>query len=138
MMVYKNILIPTDGMKAGEDVIEFICFIQKVIQAVIHVIYVLEVPRNLPLDAEQPEKLVIAKAAIDKAIKIAGKYQVVLNTSIVYARSTEEAIISTAADLKCDVIAIAQDNHKLGIFANTAATIYQKAKCNIWLFNNKG
>lgn len=136
-MVYKNILIPTDGMKAGEDVIEFICSIQKVIAAVIHVIYVLEVPRNLPLDADLPDKLATAKAAIDKAITIAQKYRVVLNTSIVYARSAEDAVISTAADLKCDVIAIAQDNHKLGIFADTAAAIYQKAKCNIWLFNNK-
>lgn len=124
-------------MKAGEDVIEFICSIQKVIQAMIHVIYVLEVPRNLPLDAELPDKLDTAKAVIDKAMAISQKYQVVINTSIVYARSAEEAVISTAADLKCDVIAIAQDNHKLGIFSNTAATIYQKAKCNIWLFNNK-
>lgn len=136
-MLYKNILIPTDGMKAGEDVIEFICSIQKVIQAMIHVIYVLEVPRNLPLDAELPDKLDTAKAVIDKAMAISQKYQVIINTSIVYARSAEEAVISTAADLKCDVIAIAQDNHKLGIFSNTAATIYQKAKCNIWLFNNK-
>lgn len=136
-MVYRNILIPTDGTKANEDVIEFICSIQKVIQSVIHVIFVLEVPRNLPLDAELPDKLAIAKAAIDKAVNIARKYGVELNTSIVYARSAEEAVISTAADLKCDMIAIAQDNHKLGIFANSAATIYQKAKCNIWLFNNK-
>lgn len=136
-MIYRNILIPTDGTKANEDVIEFICSIQKVIQSVIHCLYVLEVPRNLPLDAEMPDRLAIAKAVIDKAVAIAQKYQVNLNTSIVYARSAEDAVISTAGDLKCDVIAIAQDNHKLGIFANTAATIYQKAKCNIWLFNNK-
>lgn len=136
-MVYKNILIPTDGTKANEDVIEFICSIQKVTRAVIHAVFVLEVPRNLPLEAELPDKLAVAKAAIDKAVNIAKGYGVEINTSIVYARSAEEAVISTAADLKCDVIAIAQDNHKLGIFANSAATIYQKAKCNIWLFNNK-
>jgi nucleotide-binding universal stress UspA family protein len=136
-MVYKNILIPTDGTKANEDVIEFICSIQKVIQAAIHVIFVVEVPRNLPLDAELPDKVATAKAVIDKTVMIAKKYEVELNASTVYARSAEEAVISTASDLKCDVIAIAQDNHKLSIFANTAATIYQKAKCNIWLFNNK-
>lgn len=136
-MIYKNILIPTNGGKAYEDIIEFICSIQPVIQAEIHVTYMLEVPRNLPLDADLPDKSNLARAALDQAVKIGRKYQVSLNTSVVFTRSAEDAVISTAEDLKCDVIVIVQDNHKLGIFGDAAAAIYQKAKCNVWLFNNK-
>jgi len=134
---YKNILIPTDGNQASEDVIEFMCSIQKSINAIITVVYVIEVPRNLPLGAEMPEKVEAAKIAIKNAKKIAEEKNAVISTTIIYARTAEDSIISTAEDIKCDVIAIAQDNQKLRIFANAAANIYQKAKCNVWLLNNK-
>ncbi|MCX7747032.1 MAG: universal stress protein [Clostridia bacterium] len=136
-MECKNILIPTDGKRSCEDIIDLICSIQRVIGTNIHVIYVIEVPRNLPLNAQMPDKVEYARASIERALKIAEKHEVMIHTSIIYARTVEDSIISTAEDLKCDVIAIAQDNHKLRIFANSAANIYQKAKCNVWLFNNK-
>lgn len=136
-MIYKSILIPTDGSVTSENVIEFICSVQKVVNAVINVIYVVEVPRNLPLGAIVPEKSEIAKNSLNAAQEIADKYSVKINTSIIYARTSEDSIITTADQLKCDVIAIAQDNQKLRIFSNTASNIYQRANCSVWLFNNK-
>jgi len=133
----RNILIPTDGKQISESVINFICSVQKIIGSDINVIYVVEVPRNLPLNAPMPDKVQAAKAAIDRAREIAENHGASINTSIIYARTAEDSIISTAEELKCDVIAIAQDNQKLRIFANAAANIYQRAKCSVWLFNNK-
>ena len=136
--MYKNILIPTDGKQYSEEIVEFICSIQKVMKAVINVVYVIEVPRNLPLNAEIPDRVEAAKSAVNNARDIAERYDVDLNTSIIYARTVEDSIIATAQELKCDVIAIAQDNHKLKIFSNSASNIYQRARCSVWLFNNKG
>lgn len=133
----KKILIPADGKQASYDVIDFICSIQAVIGSKIHVAYVVEVPRNLPLDTMVPEKVEAAKEAISQAQQIAGRYGADIGTSIIYARTAEDSIVSTAEDLHCDVIAIAQDNQKLRIFANAASNIYQRAKCSVWLFNNK-
>lgn len=136
-MLYKNILIPTDGTSTSESVIDFICKIHSAIDVEIHVVYVIEVPRNLPLATMIPEKAEFARAAIKAAEDIAERYEARMNTSIIYARTIEDSIINTAVDLKCDVIAIAQDNKKLRIFSNTASNIYQRAKCSVWLFNNK-
>lgn len=136
-MAYKNILIPTDGTKTSENVIEFICSIQSIVNAVINIVYVVEVPRNLPLSAIIPEKAELAKSAVEKAHTIAHKYNAPVSTSIIYARTFEDTVLSTAESLKCDVIAIAQDNQKLRIFSNTASNIYQRAKCSVWLFNDK-
>lgn len=136
-MAYKNILIPTDGTKTSEDIIEFICSIQAVMDAEINIVYVIEVPRNLPLGSPMPEVSKRAHEAIERVDEIAKRYQAKVNTSIIYARTMEDSIIMTAEELKCDVIAIAQDNHKLRIFSNTASNIYQRAKCSVWLFNNK-
>lgn len=135
--MYKNILIPSDGSKTSENVIEFICSIQKVVNANINIVYVIEVPRNLPLGTILPEKAEAAKSAIENALAIAKKYDVTINSSIIYARTIEDTIITTSEDLQCDVIAIAQDNKKLRIFSNTTSNIYQKSKCSVWLFNNK-
>lgn len=136
-MVFRSILIPTDGTATSEDIIDFICSIQYKTCVDIHVIYVIEVPRNLPLDAEIPEKVELARAAICRVNMIAEKYDIKIRASIIYARTAEDSILATADELKCDVIAIAQDNHKLRIFSNAASNIYQRAKCSVWLFNNK-
>ncbi len=136
-MKHQHILVPTDGSQSSEEIIGFICSIQKVVNSNISVVFVIEVPRNMPLDANLPDKTAQADEVLKRVMQIAANYQSQVNTSIIYARSAEEAIISTAQDLKCDVIAIAQDDHRLSIFANKATTIYQKAKCSVWLFNNK-
>lgn len=136
-MTYQNILIPTDGTQISENVIEFICSLQPVMKANINVVYVIEVPRNLPLGEPIPGKVELAQQAIGRVRDIAEKYDVELNALTIYARTIEDSIISTAQELKCDVIAIAQDNQRLRIFANVASNIYQRAKCSVWLFNNK-
>ncbi|NJD03232.1 MAG: universal stress protein [Ruminiclostridium sp.] len=136
-MKYKCILIPTDGSASSEQVIELVCSMKDVLNTTIHVIYIMEIPRNLPLGAIIPEKAGSAKAALQNAQKIADRYDVRINTSTIYARTSEDTIISTSEELKCDVIAIAQDNRKLRIFSNMALNINQRAKCNVWIFNNK-
>ena len=136
-MNYKCIMIPTDGGASSEEVIELVCSMQNVTKSAIQIIYIVEIPRNLSLGTIIPEKVESAKAALYKAQQIAEKYGVVVSTSTVYARTSEDTIISTSEELKCDVIAIAQDNQKLRIFSNMALNINQRAKCNVWIFNNK-
>lgn len=136
-MKYKSILIPTDGSASSGEVIELVCSMQKALDASIHIIYIMEIPRNLPLGTLIPEKVESARTALNSAQQIADRYGVKINTSTIYARTFEDTIISTSEELKCDVIAIAQDNQKPRIFSNPALNINQRAKCNVWIFNNK-
>lgn len=136
-MKCKNILIPTDGNPSSQEVIDFLCSAQRILDCALHVVYIIEVPRNLPLGTQIPEKVQAAKAALEQAEAVAARVGAVIQTSTVYARTAEDSILSTAQDLKCDVIAIAQENQKLRLFSNTALNINQRAKCSVWLFNNK-
>ncbi len=136
-MMYRKILIPIDGKKPSEDIVDFICSIQGVTGLEITIIYVIEVPRSLPLHAELPDKVESARFAIATANEIAARHGVNIDTSIIYSRAAEDSILMTAEDIKADVIAIAQDNQKLRIFSNMASSIYQRAKCSVWLFNSK-
>lgn len=136
-MKFKNILIPTDGSKSSEQVIELICSMHGILNANITIIFIVEIPRNLPLGAIIPEKVEAAREALKNSHAIAERLGVPITTSTIYARTSEDTILSTSEELKCDVIAIAQDNQKLRIFSNLALNINQRAKCNVWVFNNK-
>lgn len=136
-MKYKRILIPTDGSASSQEVIELVCSMQIILNTDIHVIYIVEIPRNLPLGTIIPDKVESAKAALSHAQEIAEKTGAKITTSTIYARTSEDTILSTSEDLKCDVIAIAQDNQRLRIFSNMTMNINQRAKCNVWVFNNK-
>lgn len=135
--MYKRVLIYTDGKPHSERVIDFFCAIQKVQNATINVVYVIEVPRSLPINAHLPKEMELAKRAMEATEEIAARHEISVNISVIYARSMEYSVISTAEELKCDVIAIAQDNEKLRIFRNAASNIYEKAKCSVWLFNDR-
>lgn len=133
--MYKNILVPADGTPASEEVIRFVCSIQKFVRGEIHIVYVAEVPRSLPLNECPPEKLSEARDVIKHAGEIAAECGAEILSQIIYARTAEDSILSTAEDLGCDMIAIAQNNQRLKLFANTALNIYQRAKCSVLLVN---
>lgn len=133
--LYKKILVPVDGTAASEEVIRFVCSLQQLMQAEIHIVFVAEVPRSLPLNECPPDKLNEARNAIKSSEGIASDYSAIVQTRIIYARTTEDSILITAQELGCDMIAIAQNNQKSRFFANTALNIYQRAKCSVWLVN---
>lgn len=133
--LYRNILVPADGTAASEEVIRFVCSLQKTVQGDIHIVHVVEVPRSLPLNECPPDKLNEARRIIKAAEEISLEYDAKVQTQIIYARTAEDSILSTAEDLRCDMIAIAQSNQKLRLFSNAALNIYQRAKCSVWLIN---
>lgn len=136
-MKYKNILIPLDDTAKTDKIVDFVCSINSIINAKINVVYVIEVPRELPLNTIIPEKDEKAKMALKKAEEIAQKNNADIHTAIIYARTAEDSILSTAEELKCDMIALSHENPKYKFFASSSMNVFQRAKCNIWLFNIK-
>lgn len=137
-MFYRNVLIPIDGTDASDELVAFICSLQKHKPGEIHIVYAIEIPRSLPLSECPPDKLADAKKSLRKAELIAIKVGAKIETRILYARTAEDSIISTAEDLQCDMIAITQSNQKVGLFSNTSMSIYKRAKCSVCLVNLRG
>ncbi len=136
-MLFKNILVLADGTVASEKVVRFICSNQRSEPIEIHVVHVVEVPRSMPMDQCPPNLMAFAKETIEKVQAIAAECDATIMTRIIYARTLEDAVLTTAADLDCDLIAVAQNNQKLRLIANVAQNIYQRAKCSVCLMNVK-
>jgi nucleotide-binding universal stress UspA family protein len=136
-MKNKKILIPSDGTQRTEKVIDFICSIGNILTLNIVVVYIVEVPRDLPLHNSMPEQDAMAASAMSRAEEIALKYKVPIHTTKIFARNTDDCIVATAQEMKCDIVALAHENPKYKFIASPSMNIYQRAKCNVWLFNNK-
>jgi nucleotide-binding universal stress UspA family protein len=133
--LYKKILVPAEGTAGSDEFIRFVCSLQKLENAEIHIVYVVEVPRSLPLSECPSEKLDEAHQIIKNVENIALECGAKIQTQIIYARTTEDSILATAEQLRCDVIAISQNNPKMKLFTNVPLNIYQRAKCSVWLIN---
>ena len=133
----KKILIPSDGNPKTEDIITLICALGKTFSFKIVFLYIVIVPRDLQLHSRVAEYEELAEKTLEKALKIAKSHGVEIETEKVYARNLEDSILSSALELKCDVIALAHEDAKYKFIPSPSANIYQRAKCDVWIFNNK-
>ena len=133
----KTILIPSDGTQRTEQIIDFICSIGNMLSLKIIVAYVIEVPRDMPLHSSIPGSDIKANDAIKHALSIAFRHDIRIETTKIFARNADDCIISTAQEMKCDIIALAHESAKYKFVTSPSMNIYQRAKCDVWLFNNK-
>src|SRR5688572_24778521 len=66
-----RILVPINGNPTDEEMVTLACGIAKRTKAEIHVIYIIEVKRALPLDADLPPEAERGEAVLEQAERIA-------------------------------------------------------------------
>ena len=101
---YDRILVPVQGTRLSDEMMVLACQLATDKNAVIDVLYVLEVPMNLPLDASLPDGRARGKHVLDTAIAVAREFGVEAWPHLVSARSPGRAIVDTAREWDSDVI----------------------------------
>lgn len=101
----------------------------------IYALYVMEMPRSLPLDANIPEETEIAEEILALAEKIAEEeYGLEINTDILQARAAGPAILEEAEEIKADIILIgatSKTSLEEKFFGSTADYILKRANCKV-------
>ncbi len=95
---------PSSGTRLSDEMMVLGCQLAADKDAVIDVLYVLEVPMNLPLDASLPEGRARGKHVLDTAMAVAREFGVEAWPHLVSARSPGRAIVDTAREWDADVI----------------------------------
>jgi APA family basic amino acid/polyamine antiporter len=110
---YARMLVPVFGEELDDDIMSTAGQLASDVSArragaTIDVIYVLEVPMSLPLDAELPrEKIDAAEAALRRAEQVGEEYEgVEVHTEIVRGRTVGSAIVEAARARGVEVIVI--------------------------------
>lgn len=130
----KRILVPTLGMPYSERGVELACRLGQEQKAEIVLIYVLEVPRTMPLGISMPDAEGKAREALERAQSIVALHGLSSVIDIQRAREAGEGIIRAARDHDVDLIVIgirprltvAQD-----IVGRTADFLLRRAPCEV-------
>jgi nucleotide-binding universal stress UspA family protein len=132
----KHILVPFTGTCEEQQMLTMACALAKAYKATLSVIYVLEVPMNLPIDAETFPGVDEANAILDKAEDIARSVGYKITTDLLQARDAGRAIVQEASDRSADLILIeARQRIELGVLClgENVDYVLKHAPCAVWV-----
>jgi len=131
---YRSILVPVVPGVPSEEALDVACRLAAARRATIGAISVIEVPLELPLDAEMPEVEAAANALLDEAWTIGDSYGVTVVGRILRARSAGRAIVDEAARRRSEIIVLGsgrRDRRLRRVFGGTVDFVMKHAPCRV-------
>jgi nucleotide-binding universal stress UspA family protein len=110
--------------------------VRKARDSKVYALYVIEVQRQLPLDADLPAENERGENALQHAEQIASKYDLTIETDLLQAREVGPAIVDEAVERGVDLIVLGVDyKRKFGEFTlgKTAPYVLKNAPCRVWV-----
>ena len=132
----KKILVPVNGNPTDAAMIALASQTAKRTKARIYAIHVIEVRRNLPLDADLLEERDAANQVLDEAERAAGEWGQNIETEILQARDIGTAIVEEAIEAQADLILLGVPyRRKFGEFdlGKTVPYVLKHAPCEVWV-----
>ncbi|MCL4394187.1 MAG: universal stress protein [Chloroflexi bacterium] len=137
MKKHSKILVSLEGNESDDDVVRLACQIARQDKASVIAIYVIEVQRHLPLDAENAPQLERADNVLKHAEEIAKDCGHRIETELLQARVAGSVIVNEAVDRGVDLIILGMPYRKpLGDDVQLGATaryVLLNAACAVWL-----
>lgn len=104
MQNIRRILVPINGNATDDEAIELACSVARRNRARVYAIYVIEVKRSLPLDAELTDEIARGEEILARAEDLAARLEYPIETELLQARDVGPAIVDHAIDRGCDLI----------------------------------
>lgn len=131
-----SMLVPVDGTEAAYRALHVAADMAKRTRARLHILYVIEVPRSLALDAPLEDELQRAERALERAEQIADEHGVAATGELVQARQAGHAIVDEAVERGVDAIMMGVTYHRpFGRFelGRIAQYVLEHAPEQVWL-----
>ena len=136
-MTAEKILIPVSGNGCDEDALKLAVEIARGNnKAKIYAVYVIQVKRELPLDAEISQETAAAERVLHKLENLGKEMKYGVEATLLQARDVGPAIVQEAVELGADLIVMQMDYKKrYGAFTmgETAPYILKNAPCQVIL-----
>jgi nucleotide-binding universal stress UspA family protein len=137
----KRILVPVKGAPIDEEAMRLaytyaLAKIGKGRNVAVEVVYVVEVPHALQLNAELPLEIEKGEKALDNAETVAQEIGLKVEASILQARSAGAAIVDLSRENGAELIVMATDyQKKLGELdlGRTLPYVLKNAPCRVWV-----
>jgi nucleotide-binding universal stress UspA family protein len=132
----KRILVPINGNPTDTTTIGLACQIAKRSKGRVYAVYVVEVRRTLPLDADLVEERQSADRVLDEAERVAEDWDQEIETEILQSREIGPTIVEEAIEYGADLIVLGVSyRRKFGEFdlGKTVPHILKNAPCEVWI-----
>ncbi len=132
----KRILVPVEGARTDEESLRVACAQAKRDRAEIVILYVIEVRRTLPIDADVGKELEQGEHVLDELQRLAQKWGCRVQTDLLQAREAGLAIVNEAIERQADLIAMGVPyKEKFGEFKVEPRALYvlDNAPCRVCL-----
>jgi len=135
-MKISKVLVPVAGNPTDDDAVQLACAVARRQKARIYVIYVIEVRRALPLDAEIQPEIEKGERVLDHAERVADEADSTVETELLQAREVGPAIVDEAVERGVDAIVLGVPYRKrYGEFSigSTASYVLKNSPCAVWI-----
>jgi nucleotide-binding universal stress UspA family protein len=135
-MKFNKILIPINGSGVDEEMLQLAAGIVKKSKTKVYVIYVIEVKRALPLDADIEPEVERGEAVLARAENVAEKLELGIEAELLQAREVGPAIVDEAVERNVDAVLMGVPYRKrFGDFYLGKAVPYvlKHAPCHVWV-----
>jgi nucleotide-binding universal stress UspA family protein len=135
-MKLERILVAVSGKDADVEAVKLGCDLAKKSKAKVHVVYVIEVKRSLPLDAVIEPEIEKAEKVLTGAEEIAADRDCEVETDLIQAREVGPAIVDEAMEREVDLIVMGVTYKKrFGVFSlgRVIPYVLEEAPCRIML-----
>ncbi len=133
-MEIKKVLVPIKGTEVDNEAIKLACRLSRKSKAKIYVTYVIQIDRNLPLDAEIEQEIEQGEEALDRAERIAEEQDYEVRTDLLQAREIGPAVVDEAIERGVDLIVLGLSyKKKFGEFSLGSTTPYVLRNAPSWV-----
>ena len=133
----KEILVPVDGSQASMDALALACLLAKRNKGSVYAVYVVEVARTLPLDAELSPEAKEGEEILARAERVAESLDIEITGELLQARDAGHAIVDEAIERGVDgIFAGIEYRRPLGEFqlGATPQYILRNAPCQVIIY----
>ncbi|MBI4336579.1 MAG: universal stress protein [Chloroflexi bacterium] len=130
----KTVLVPVSGHPVDSEALSVACLLGRASHGKVHVIYVIEVPRQFPVDADLPEASARAEEALHAAEKAVRDHRCDPTAELLQARDPGPAVVRAATDLEAGIVVMGLPyTRQHGIFTLGSMVTYvlQNAPCPV-------
>ncbi len=130
----KNILVPVAGSQASMDALALACLLAKRNKGRVYAVYVIEVARSLPLDADLSPEAQEGEQILARAEQVADSLDYGVTGELLQARDAGHAIVDEAIERDVDGILVGMEYKRpLGEFQMglTAQYMLRNAPCQV-------
>ncbi len=133
-LLVQDVLVPVDGSVAGFDALALACSLARKKKGTVYAVFVIEVARNMALDAELAPEAQHGEEVLTRADAVADEMDYKVEGEILQARDAGHAIVDEAIERGVSAIVMGVDYSKpLGEFALglTAQYVIKHAPCQV-------